>query len=104
MNVIGKEGVDIMGFGPSSLDTSILQLTDMRDDDQQDAENNMTMCTSSAAMSKSVSFNQKRRYTPSMAENGSRSSTISSPDKPSPSWYVCYLFSNIINYSTQGYR
>ncbi|KAH3722061.1 hypothetical protein DPMN_065010 [Dreissena polymorpha] len=61
MNVIGKEGVDIMGFGPSSLDTSILQLTDMRDDDQQDAENNMTMCTSSAAMSKSVSFNQKRR-------------------------------------------
>ncbi|KAH3710391.1 hypothetical protein DPMN_069869 [Dreissena polymorpha] len=56
----------------------------MRDDDQQDAEN-MNMCTSIAAMSKSVSFNQKRRYTPSMAENGSRSSTISPPDKPSPS-------------------
>ncbi|XP_052228989.1 uncharacterized protein LOC127843173 [Dreissena polymorpha] len=68
MNVIGKEGVDIMGIGPSSLDTSILQLTDKR-----------------AAMSKSVSFNQKRRYTPSMAENGSRSSTIFPPDKPSPS-------------------
>ncbi|KAH3747924.1 hypothetical protein DPMN_182359 [Dreissena polymorpha] len=92
MNVIGKEGVDIMGIGPSSLDTSILQLTDMRDDDQQDAEINMTMCTSSAAMSKSVSFNPKRRYTPSMAENGYRSATISPPDKPSPSWYVCYVF------------
>ncbi|XP_052235006.1 uncharacterized protein LOC127847252 [Dreissena polymorpha] len=71
MNVIGKEGVDIMGIGPSSLDTSILQLTDMRDDDQQDAEINIAMCTS--------------RYTPSMAENGYRSATISPPDKPSPS-------------------
>ncbi|KAH3849481.1 hypothetical protein DPMN_091884 [Dreissena polymorpha] len=71
MNVIGKEGVDVMGIEPSSLDTSMLQLTHMRDDDQQDTENNMTTCTS--------------RYTPSVSENGSSSSAISPRDEPSHS-------------------
>ncbi|KAH3828403.1 uncharacterized protein LOC127832524 [Dreissena polymorpha] len=85
MNVIGKEGVDVMGIGPRSLDTSMLQLTHMRDDDQQDTENNMTTCTSSGAMSTPVSVNQKRRYTPSVSENGSSSSAISPRDEPSHS-------------------
>ncbi|XP_052271537.1 uncharacterized protein LOC127872246 [Dreissena polymorpha] len=85
MNVIGKEGVDVMGIEPSSLDTSMLQLTHMRDDDQQDTENNMTTCTSSGAMSTPVSVNQKRRYTPSVSENGSSSSAISPRDEPSHS-------------------
>ncbi|KAH3737517.1 hypothetical protein DPMN_044110 [Dreissena polymorpha] len=61
MNVIGTEGVDIMGIGPSSLDTSILQLTDMRDDEQQDAENNMTMCTSSHCSLHELNALKKRK-------------------------------------------